>query len=372
MQETNFFNINHNNPPLPARDSQIELQTHSEDGEAIINTSDVKPVDPNLHLISGSSSNNNNNIQYNFPLQHFNISNQPIQPVYHDDSNQVKGRPMNYNAPVQTNIQEMDYIPYSTCCMFFIAILFFWTLIVPMIILSGFHTVLPNQSLIITKRGQYIGTLKKEGLYWIGITNEVRCVSLAQSAFWGTKLKVNDKEGYPIEINCGLVIRIVSPVLATFSVQNYNSYIHLQTQAVLKEVASKYKFNVSDDVNEKTLVQNIDEINQELKQSLNEGLEPAGIICDDCALIHLSLQEEHMKDLLKRQEAEARIEAKQCIINSIGRIVGGCVNELEKGTINLTEEERTDLISKLTLIVCEESENNQETKEFLEEKRTYL
>ena len=371
MQETNSFNINLNNPPLPARDSQIELQTHSENGESIIDTSNAKPVDHNLHLIS-DSSNNNNNIQYNFPLQHFNISNQPIQPVYHDNSNQVIGRPMNFNAPVQTNIQEIDYIPYNTCCMLFIAILFFWTIIVPIVILSGFHTVLPNQSLIITKRGQYIGTLKKEGLYWIGITNEVRSVSLAQIAFWGTKLKVNDKEGYPIEINCGLVFRIVSPVLATFSVQNYYSYVHLQTQAVLKEVASKYKFNVSDDVNEKTLVQNIEEINQELKQSLNEGLEPAGIICDDCALIHLSLQEEHMKDLLKRQEAEARIEAKQCIIHSIGRIVGGCVKELEQGTINLTEEERTDLISKLTLIVCEESENNQETREFIEEKRTYL
>ena len=367
MQETNSSNINLDNPPLPARNSHIEFQTFSENGEIEINTNN-KPVDPNLHHIS----NDNNNNQYNFPAQHFDISNQPIQPVYHQHSDEAFSRPKNFSAPVQTNIQEMDFIPYSSCLMVFLAIVLCWTLIAPFMILACFRTVEPNQALIITKRGKYIGTIKKEGFYWVGLTNEIHPVSLAQRAYWGAKLKVNDKKGYPIEISCGLVYRIVSPVLAMFSVQSHYHYVNLQSQAVLKELAAKYQFNVSDDVNEKSLVQNIQEINQELKQSLNEGLEPAGIICDDCALVHLSLQEEHMKDLLKRQEAEARIEAKQCIINSIGRIVGGCVNELEKGTINLTEGERSDLITKLTLIVCEESENNQETREFLDDKRNYF
>ena len=369
MQETDSsnqnLNINSNdsNPPFPARNSNIEFQTYSEGVEIEINTDNVKPVDPNAQANIGEIN------RCNFPPQHFDISNQPIHPVYHDNSREVLGRPKNYSAPVQTNIQEIEFIPYSTCCMVFLIILLCWTVYVPFCLIAGFRTVQPNEALIITKRGKYIGTIKKEGFYWVGITNEVHTISLAQRVHWGTKLKVNDRKGYPIEISCGLVYRIVSPVLAKFSVYDFNNYVNLQSQAVLKELAGKYQFNVSDDVNVKSLVQNIHEINRELKQSLNEGLEPAGLKCDDCALIHLNLQEEHMKDLLKRQEAEARIEAKQCIINSIGRIVGGCVKELEKGTIELTEKERSDLIMKLTLIVCEESENNQETKDFLDDKK---
>lgn len=181
-------------------------------------------------------------------------------------------------------------------------------------------------------------------------------ISLRARTLNGERLKVNDKGGNPIEIAAVIVWRVEDTAQAKFDVDNYDTYVTFQSESALRHLASLYSYDVRDG-DEITLRSNVDDVSKALREELGERLAKAGVHVDEARLTHLAYAPEIAQVMLRRQQAEAIISARQKIVQGAVGMVDMALKELaEKEVVQLDGERRAAMVSNLMVVLCSESE----------------
>jgi regulator of protease activity HflC (stomatin/prohibitin superfamily) len=170
------------------------------------------------------------------------------------------------------------------------------------------------------------------------------------------KLKVNDKRGNPIDIAAVVVWRVEDTAQAVFDVDNYDGYVHTQSETALRHLASAYYYDDSED-NEPTLRGNVDEVSRALRQELQQRLAKAGVAVDEARLTNLSYAAEIAQAMLRRQQAEAVIAARQKIVQGAVGMVDLALKDLaSRQVVQLDDERKAAMVSNLMVVLCGDSE----------------
>lgn len=248
--------------------------------------------------------------------------------------------------------------------------------IVPVLLLMGFFTIQPNQARVLILFGDYKGTVRDEGFHWAnpfysrnaGSTVDPQTgkpvgkstkISLRARTYNGEHLKVNDKCGNPIEIADVIVWRVENTAKALFDVDDYNTYVHTQSETALRHVATTYAYDQmpGEPEDEITLRSNIEEVSEALKEELAVRLEKAGVVIDDARLTHLAYAPEIAQAMLRRQQAEAVIAAREKIVQGAVSMVDMALAELSaKNVVDLDDERKAAMVSNLMVVLCGESD----------------
>ncbi|HWY78199.1 MAG TPA: SPFH domain-containing protein [Verrucomicrobiae bacterium] len=229
------------------------------------------------------------------------------------------------------------------------------------ILTGGFFTLQPNQASVLVLFGAYQGTERRDGFHWTNPFNRKMKLSLRARNLNGDKLKVNDKNGNPIEIAAVVVWRVQDTAQAVFDVQDYESYVRIQSESAVRHLASAYAYDHGEQAegqqNEITLRSGMDEVSKALLVELQERLAKAGVVVDEARLTHLAYAPEIAGVMLRRQQAEAVIAARQKIVHGAVSMVDMALKELaEKQVIHLDEERKAAMVSNLLVVLCSESE----------------
>ena len=181
-------------------------------------------------------------------------------------------------------------------------------------------------------------------------------VSLRARNFISEKLKVNDKRGNPIEIAAVIVWRVADTARAAFDVDDFESYVQIQSESAIRHIASLYSYDRAEE-EELTLRDSADEVAAALERELAARLVKSGITIDEARLTHLAYAPEIAQAMLRRQQAEAVIAARQKIVHGAVSMVEMALRELsEKGVVQLDEERKAAMVSNLLVVLCGESE----------------
>lgn len=180
-------------------------------------------------------------------------------------------------------------------------------------------------------------------------------ISLRARNFNSDKLKVNDKRGNPVEIAAVIVWRVEDTAKAAFDVDDFESYVQIQSEAAIRAIASLYAYDQSED-SEPTLRDSADEVAHALETELRARLQKAGIAVDESRLTHLAYAPEIAQAMLRRQQAEAVIAARQKIVHGAVSMVDMALRELsEKAVVEMDEERKAAMVSNLLVVLCAES-----------------
>lgn len=233
-----------------------------------------------------------------------------------------------------------------------IAIASVLALIVTAICLGGFYMVEPNQAAVLSLFGAYRGTVKEQGLRWNNPFYSAKKVSLRVRNFESGKLKVNELEGSPIEIAAVIVWKVVDSAEAVFNVDDYESFVHVQSESALRAMASSYPYDQHVD-GQISLRSHPAEISQHLKEQLDERLTTAGIDVQDARISHLAYAPEIAHAMLQRQQANAVIAARTRIVEGAVGMVEMALDKLKaNGVVDLDEERRAHMVSNLLVVLC--------------------
>jgi regulator of protease activity HflC (stomatin/prohibitin superfamily) len=272
-----------------------------------------------------------------------------------------------------------------------LVVAFFVLLLVCVILRKGFFTLQPNEARVLVLFGNYNGTVRTSGFHWgnpfytngtpqfggltagaemqrklasaktsTGVTSRQTLgrnkMSLRARTLNGDKLKVNDKRGNPIEIAAVVVWRVEDTAQAMFDVDNYENYVSTQSESALRHLASLYSYDYGEE-NEITLRSGVAEVSQALRGELQERLTKAGVVVDEARLTHLAYAPEIAQAMLRRQQAEAVIAARQKIVQGAVSMVDMALRELaEKQVLVLDDERKAAMVSNLMVVLCGESE----------------
>ena len=230
-----------------------------------------------------------------------------------------------------------------------IVLLLVWCLHLP-----GFFVVEPNGSKVLLLFGKYVGTVKQDGFHWTNPFRTKRNLSLRVRTLNGEKLKVNDSTGNPVEIAIVIVWRVVDTYAASFEVDDYENYVHLQSETSLRHSASSYPYDAEDDV--VSLRQNADEVSEHIKGELANKLRMAGVEVLEARIAHLAYASEIAGAMLRRQQAAAVIAARQMIVDGAVGMVEMALERMDREKmINLDEERKATMVSNLMVVLCSES-----------------
>lgn len=223
--------------------------------------------------------------------------------------------------------------------------------------LIGHFTLQPNQARVLILFGAYHGTVKKSGFHWANPFYSKRTnISLRAHNFSTEKLKVNDKRGNPIEIAAVVVWRVCETAQAMFDVEDYQQYVDVQSESAVRHLAGTYAYDQAED-DEITLRSSADEVAGALKEELQQRLARAGVIVEEARITHLAYAQEIAQAMLRRQQAEAIIAARQKIVQGAVSMVEMALNDLAaKKVVALDDERRASMVSNLLVVLCGESE----------------
>jgi regulator of protease activity HflC (stomatin/prohibitin superfamily) len=263
--------------------------------------------------------------------------------------------------------------------------------ILAVILLTGHFTLQPNEARVLILFGAYKGTVRASGFWWANpfysrsrgcapvATNSVSSeklknagtqsqienllhralptkISLRARNFNSEKLKVNDKRGNPIEIAAVIVWRVEDTAKAAFDVDDFESYVHIQSESAIRHIASLFAYDRGDE-HELTLRESADEVAGALGKELQERLIKAGVVIEEARLTHLAYAPEIAQAMLRRQQAEAVIAARQKIVHGAVSMVEMALRELsEKSVVKLDEDRKAAMVSNLLVVLCGESE----------------
>ena len=218
--------------------------------------------------------------------------------------------------------------------------------------LAGLYMVEPNQSAVLSLFGKYVGTVKENGLRWNNPFFSKRKVSLRIRNFESGKLKVNELDGSPIEIAAVIVWKVVDSAEAVFNVDDYESFVHIQSEAALRGMATSYPYDQHED-GQMSLRSHPVEISGELKRHLDERLASAGVDVLEARISHLAYSPEIAQAMLQRQQANAVVAARARIVAGACGMVEMALAELEKsGVVALDEERKAAMVSNLLVVLC--------------------
>lgn len=262
--------------------------------------------------------------------------------------------------------------------------------IVAVVMISGFFTLQPNEARVLILFGAYKGTVRESGFFWgnpfysngsVGgslatglAARAARAAEKAQSGpplprslgrqkislrsrnLNGEKLKVNDKRGNPIEIAAVVVWRVQDTAQAAFDVDDYENYVRIQSESAVRHLANSYAYDHGEE-DEITLRSGVEEVSQALHRELQERLAKAGVRVEEARLTHLVYAPEIAQAMLRRQQAEAILAARQKIVHGAVSMVDMALREFaEKQVVQLDDERRASMVSNLMVVLCSESE----------------
>ena len=221
---------------------------------------------------------------------------------------------------------------------------------------KGFFTLQPNEACVLILFGSYVGTARKAGFWWTNPFNTKQKISLRARNFNADKLKVNDKRGNPVEIGSVIVWRVADTAQATFDVDRYDTYVHIQSESAMRHLASEYAYDHGEE-DEITLRGGGERINQALRAELQDRLSKAGVEVDEARITHLAYAPEIAQAMLRRQQAEAVIAARRMIVNGAVSMVEMALDELKtREVVDLDDERKAAMVSNLLVVLCAESE----------------
>lgn len=218
----------------------------------------------------------------------------------------------------------------------------------------GFYLLQPNQAAAILLFGEYQGTDRNTGLRWAWPWLIKKKVSVRIHNITSERLKVNDLRGNPIEIASNVVWRVADTAQALFDVDDYREFVHIQIESAVRAIGSRYPY---DDFTheEMTLRGNADHVSEELRVELQERVEMAGVHIDECRLTHLAYAQEIAQSMLRRQQAEAVIAARQKLVEGAVSMVETALEQLSaKNVVELDDERRAAMVSNLMVVLCSE------------------
>ncbi len=227
---------------------------------------------------------------------------------------------------------------------------------VVLVVLSipGFFTVNPNGSRVLTLLGKYVGTVRKNGFFWVNPLYAKKKVSLRARNFDSERLKVNDKIGNPILISVILVWRVKNTYAAAFEVDDYENFVKVQTDAAVRKLAGTYPYdNFEDHENVVTLRSGLAEVNHKMEKELEERLQIAGIEILEARIGYLAYAEEIASAMLRRQQASAIVSARHKIVEGAVGMVEMALEEIaKKEVVTLDEERKATMVSNLMVVLC--------------------
>ena len=233
---------------------------------------------------------------------------------------------------------------------------FILSIVSAIIIAIGFIMVQPNNSRVLLLFGKYVGTVKKNGFYWVNPFYTKKKISLRASNFDSERLKVNDKLGNPVMISTILVWRVQNTYKAAFDVDNYENFVRVQTDAAVRKLASMYPYdNFADEghVEDITLRSSVNEVSNALEKEIDERLSIAGIEVLEARIGYLAYAQEIANAMLKRQQATAIVAARHKIVEGAVSMVEMALEELgKKQIVDLDEERKAAMVSNLMVILC--------------------
>lgn len=223
--------------------------------------------------------------------------------------------------------------------------------VVAFILICSISIVQPNQALAITFFGQYMGTIRQSGFFMTIPFSDRKKVSLRVRNFNSARLKVNDVEGNPVEIAAVIVFRVVDSAKALFQVDNYNSFVEIQSESSLRHVASKYPYDLFEETGY-SLRGNAEEVAAELTEELQHRLSVAGVEVMEARLTHLAYATEIASAMLQRQQAAAIVAAREKIVEGAVSMVQMAIGKLQaEGVVELDEERKAAMINNLLVAV---------------------
>jgi regulator of protease activity HflC (stomatin/prohibitin superfamily) len=220
--------------------------------------------------------------------------------------------------------------------------------------LAGFFYVNPNGSRVLVLFGEYIGTVKANGFFWVNPFYYKKSISLRARNFDSERVKVNDKLGNPILISVILVWRVKDTFSAAFEVDDYENFVRVQTDAAVRKMAAKYPYdNFDDEQAEITLRSGLDEVNDALEKEIEDRLKIAGIDILEARIGYLAYAQEIASAMLRRQQATAIVAARHKIVEGAVSMVEMALDELnEKQIIELDEDKKAAMVSNLMVVLC--------------------
>ncbi len=227
-------------------------------------------------------------------------------------------------------------------------------ILVDVICLGGLFIVNPNEAQVLQLFGSYAGTVKTSGLRWANPFYTKKKLSLRVRNFESQHLKVNDIEGNPIEIAAVVVWRVVETAEASFEVDNYENFVHVQSEAALRNLATSYPYDSHDEKVTSLRGQTL-AVAEHLKTEIQERLAKAGVEVIEARISHLAYAPEIAAAMLQRQQAGAIIAARQRIVEGAVGMVEMALERLsEKAILQLDEERRATMVSNLLIVLCGE------------------
>ncbi|WP_366523832.1 SPFH domain-containing protein [uncultured Algimonas sp.] len=219
-------------------------------------------------------------------------------------------------------------------------------------LLAGLYTVAPNQSAVLSLFGKYVGTVDEQGLRWNNIFYTKKKVSKRVRNFESGKLKVNELDGSPIEIAAIVVWEVSDSAEAVFNVDNYESFVQIQSEAAIRAMATSYPYDQHED-GQISLRSHPDEISERLRVEIQDRLAKAGIHVIESRISHLAYSPEIAGAMLQRQQAGAIIAARKKIVEGAVGMVEDALAELKsKNIIDLDAERRATMVSNLLVVLC--------------------
>lgn len=224
--------------------------------------------------------------------------------------------------------------------------------IILLVCCAGFFMVHPNQARVLTLFGTYVGSARDTGLRWANPFYAKKAVSLRVRNFDCDPLKVNDSSGNPIEIAAVVVWKVVDSAEASFEVDDYISFVEIQTEAALRNLATSYPYE-SHDESQIALRSDPQAVAEQLKTEVQDRLEKAGVEVIEARISHLAYAQEIASAMLKRQQAQAIVAARRTIVDGAVGMVKMALDELkDQDIIELDDERKTAMVSNLLVVLC--------------------
>ena len=231
-----------------------------------------------------------------------------------------------------------------------------WVLVIALdcICWAGLTVVNPNEARVVTLFGVYKGSIKEPGFWWVNPLTTRRKLSLRVRNFESGHLKVNDRDGNPIEIASVVVWRIVETFEAAFNVNDYENFMHVQTESAVRVLATSYPYDAHDE-ERVSLRLSVVEISDRLRNEIQERMSKAGIEVMEARISHLAYAPEIAGAMLRRQQAGAVIAARQKIVEGAVGMVEMALEEISrKHIVELDSERKATMVSNLLVVLCSE------------------
>lgn len=223
----------------------------------------------------------------------------------------------------------------------------------------GFYMLQPNEGVVLTLFGKYRGTDRTEGLRWANPLQSGRKISLRARNLNSTPLKVNDKRGNPVEIGAAVVWRVRDTAQAVFEIDDYTTYVAIQSEAAIRHLASQYAYDSGEDLpeDETTLRAGVDVVATALKSELNQRFARAGVEVLDAKLTHLAYAPEIAQVMLRRQQAMAIVSARhQIVAGAVGMVEAALRGLSERNLVALDDERKAAMVSNLLVVLCSDND----------------